>query len=173
MARLTLEQAMKAQRGNRSMSYSFFNLGARWGWVVNAAFRRTLPSFPPGARPAADCIGSRVSPRFWSPDRPARSESVYRIRYPCRRHKDWLYRNVVVTESECGWGCSVGDEQKVQLDSRISVQVGTSVIVVLYIQSRNGTQKYKSMKSTKAPLISCTQTHDFVHYINHLNEWPY
>jgi hypothetical protein len=30
------EQAMKAQRGVEVWLYSFFNLGARWGWVVNA-----------------------------------------------------------------------------------------------------------------------------------------
>jgi hypothetical protein len=34
----TLEQAMKAQRGS-----SFFNLGVRWGWVVNATPRPLYP----------------------------------------------------------------------------------------------------------------------------------
>ena len=27
---------MKAQRGVEVQIYSFFNIGARWGWVVNA-----------------------------------------------------------------------------------------------------------------------------------------
>ena len=35
----TLEQATKAQRGSRSIAYSFFNLGTRWGWVVNVTLR--------------------------------------------------------------------------------------------------------------------------------------
>jgi hypothetical protein len=34
-----LEQAMEAQKGSRGVVYSFFNLGARWGWVVNATPR--------------------------------------------------------------------------------------------------------------------------------------
>jgi hypothetical protein len=38
--KFTPEQATKAQRGNRGIAhYSFFNLGARWGWVVNATPR--------------------------------------------------------------------------------------------------------------------------------------
>jgi hypothetical protein len=31
----TLEQASKVQRGRKVYLYSFFNLGAGWGWVVN------------------------------------------------------------------------------------------------------------------------------------------
>jgi hypothetical protein len=42
----TLEQAMKAQRGSTGIALLFFfNLGARWGWVVNATPR---PLYPPG-----------------------------------------------------------------------------------------------------------------------------
>jgi hypothetical protein len=37
--KLALEQAMKAQRGVVVYLYSFFNLGAIWGWVVNATAR--------------------------------------------------------------------------------------------------------------------------------------
>jgi hypothetical protein len=37
--KFTLEQAMKAQRGIAVYLYSFFNLGARWRWVVNATPR--------------------------------------------------------------------------------------------------------------------------------------
>jgi hypothetical protein len=44
-----LEQAMKAQvRGEEVYVYSFFNLGARWGWVVNATPR---PLYPLGRDP--------------------------------------------------------------------------------------------------------------------------
>jgi hypothetical protein len=34
--KVSLEQAMKAQSGSSGILYSFFNLGARWWWVVNA-----------------------------------------------------------------------------------------------------------------------------------------
>jgi hypothetical protein len=33
--KIIIEQAMKAQRGSRGIA-PLFNLGARWGWVVNA-----------------------------------------------------------------------------------------------------------------------------------------
>ena len=41
--KFTLEQATKAQRGSRVILYSFFNLDARWGWVVNATARLLYP----------------------------------------------------------------------------------------------------------------------------------
>jgi hypothetical protein len=34
---------MKAQRGSRVIALFFFNLGARWGWVVNATLRPLYP----------------------------------------------------------------------------------------------------------------------------------
>ena len=39
--------------------YCFFNLGARWGWVVNATPRPLYPQ----ERPGAHCIGVWVGPR--------------------------------------------------------------------------------------------------------------
>jgi len=42
--RFALEQATKAQREVEVRLYSFFNLGTRWGWVVNATLR---PHFTP------------------------------------------------------------------------------------------------------------------------------
>ena len=35
----TLEQNTKAQRGSKCRLYSFFNLGARWGWVFKVTPR--------------------------------------------------------------------------------------------------------------------------------------
>jgi hypothetical protein len=37
--KFTIEQATRTQRGCRVLIYSFFNLGARWGWVFNATHR--------------------------------------------------------------------------------------------------------------------------------------
>jgi len=42
--KFNLEQAMKAQRKIEVYLYSFFNLGARWGWVVNAMPQPLYPS---------------------------------------------------------------------------------------------------------------------------------
>ena len=41
--KVTLEQATKAQRWSRGILYSFFNLGAQWGWAVNATPRPLYP----------------------------------------------------------------------------------------------------------------------------------
>jgi len=57
--KFTLEQATKAQKERVGVQpYSFFNLGARRGWVVNA----TPGRFPPRERPHTRCIGGRVGP---------------------------------------------------------------------------------------------------------------
>ena len=37
------KEATKAQRGIEILIYSFFNLGSRWEWVVNATFRPLYP----------------------------------------------------------------------------------------------------------------------------------
>jgi hypothetical protein len=41
--KVSLEQVMKAQRGSRGIALLFFNLGARWGWVVNSTPRPLYP----------------------------------------------------------------------------------------------------------------------------------
>ena len=81
--KLTLEQATKAQKGSRGI-YSFFNLGARWGWVVNETPRPLYPR----KRPGTHCIGSWAPGHVWtgaenlvpigirSQDRQVRSESL-------------------------------------------------------------------------------------------------
>jgi len=43
--KFTLEQATKAQTGSRNIALLFLNLGAGWGWVVNAT---PWPLYPPG-----------------------------------------------------------------------------------------------------------------------------
>ena len=67
--------------------YSFFNLGARWEWVVNATspgkiryplYRRL--SGPQGLSGRGEENLAFTGIR--SPDRPVRSESLYRLRYP-------------------------------------------------------------------------------------------
>ena len=40
---LTLEQVMKAQRASTGIAVLFFNLCARWRWVVNATPRPLYP----------------------------------------------------------------------------------------------------------------------------------
>ena len=90
--KFTLEQATKAKSGVVVQLYSFHNIGARWRWVAKATSRPLNPR----ERPGTYCTGGWVGPRAgsgqgWkispptgigSSDRPARSESLYRLSYP-------------------------------------------------------------------------------------------
>jgi hypothetical protein len=90
--KFTLEEAMKAQRGRRIIALLFFNLGARWGWVVNAT---PWPLYPRERDPLSIEQEAGWAPELvWtgvenlaptgirSPDRPASSNSLYRQHYP-------------------------------------------------------------------------------------------
>jgi len=72
--------------------HSFFNLGARWGWVVNATLR-PLYARERDPVPIVQEVGWASGPAYTgalnlaptgirSPDRPARSESLHRPSYP-------------------------------------------------------------------------------------------
>ena len=61
--KLTPEQATKAQKGSRGIRTLFFNLGARWEWVVNPTPRPLYPRERPG-RLRLKCDGTRAETRF-------------------------------------------------------------------------------------------------------------
>jgi len=77
------------ERPKRQLSYCFCKLNASLGWVVNTTPR---PPYPRGRRVGTHCRGGWVGPRagldgfgksrIRSPDRSARSESLYRLRSP-------------------------------------------------------------------------------------------
>ena len=76
--------------------YSFFNLGARWGLVVNAKIRPLYPR----ERPGTQCIGSWVSPR-------GRSRRVWKISPPTGiRSPDRPTRRKSLAEEVSGWCCA-------------------------------------------------------------------
>ena len=88
--KFTLEQARRPRGGVEVQLHSFFNIGARWGWAVNATPRPLYPRESPGTH----CIGGwvglrggldgcRISRPHWDsiPDLPAHSESLYRLSY--------------------------------------------------------------------------------------------
>ena len=58
--KFTLQLAMKAQTGEKTQLYSFFNPGATWRWVVNATPRALYPA---GKRPGTHRRGGWVGPR--------------------------------------------------------------------------------------------------------------
>jgi len=53
---------MKSQRKGQGIALSFFNLGVRWEWVVNAT-PQPISSHPEKGRPGTHCTGDRVGPR--------------------------------------------------------------------------------------------------------------
>ena len=93
----TLVQALRfctgrtAHRGSRGIALLFHDHGTRRGWGVSVTPR---PLFTPGERAGTNFTGSWVGPRagldrcgksrpteIRSPDRPARSQSLYRLSY--------------------------------------------------------------------------------------------
>jgi hypothetical protein len=98
---------MKAHRGSRGIVLLFFNLGARWRWVVNAMprplyhqERHPVPIVQEaGWGPGPVCTGAKnLAPTgIWSRDRPARSESLYRLRY------SWPQRKIGSKENQMNW----------------------------------------------------------------------
>jgi hypothetical protein len=85
--KFTLEQAVKVQRWSRGIVLFFFNLGARWLWMVNAT-TRSLYSWERETRyPLYKRLGGPQSPServrkispstgIRSPDRPARNDAI-------------------------------------------------------------------------------------------------
>ena len=74
--------------------YSFFNLGARLGWVVNAMPWPLYPQERSDTHYTGGCVGLRAGLDWCeksrptgirSPDRQARRQSLYRLRYPAHK----------------------------------------------------------------------------------------
>jgi hypothetical protein len=104
--KFTLEQATKAPSGSTALVYSFFNLSARLGWVVNTML---CPLYPlardpvrtvqeRGRAPGPVCTVAEnltTTTRIRSPDHPAHSMLLYQLHYPCpsiqsTRYKEWM-----------------------------------------------------------------------------------
>jgi len=83
-----------AQRVSRGIAVLFHDRGTRRGWVVRSAARsgRTLPPgntrYPVYRRLGGPQGRSGKSRPHWDsiPDRPARSQSLYRLSYPAHTH---------------------------------------------------------------------------------------
>ena len=94
-AKATPQHVMQVQSGSKGVALLIHNLGARWGWMVNA---RPRPRYPRkgalvpvveegggGLRAGLDGYGKEktLAPTgVRSPDHPARGESLYLLRYP-------------------------------------------------------------------------------------------
>jgi hypothetical protein len=81
----------KAQRESRGIALLIRDLGARRGWVVSTTPRPLYPGKDPvllvqetglAPGPVWTCAKNLFANGIWSPDRPARSQSLYRLSYP-------------------------------------------------------------------------------------------
>ena len=67
---------MKAYRGVALNLYAFFNLGARRGWVVNAALRPLYPRERPGTQCTGGWVGPQGRPRWVRKTSPPHRDSI-------------------------------------------------------------------------------------------------
>jgi hypothetical protein len=99
--RYTLQQATKAQRGVEVYLYSFLNLGVRWGGCSTprpgrfTSRKDPVPivqevGWAPG--PVGTGVENLVPTEIRSPDRPARSQSLYRLSYPGPHYEEDNYQ---------------------------------------------------------------------------------
>ena len=79
---------MKAQRVSGGKLYSFFNLSAIWNLVINVRPRSFYPRerdqtsiVLEASRPVCTGVESFAATGIRSPNRPVRTESLYRLRY--------------------------------------------------------------------------------------------
>ena len=108
--KVTLVQALRlctgrtAHRGSRGIALHFLDHGTRRGWGVSVTPR---PFFTPGKDPVPIVQEAGWAPGpVWtgaenlaptgirSPDRPARSQSLYRLRYPAHMWHIWRGRKI-------------------------------------------------------------------------------
>jgi hypothetical protein len=87
----TPSKTRKPRGGGRGIALLFLDLGARRGWVVSTMPRPLYPGkdlvpivqeagWAPG--PVWTCAKNLALTGIWSPDRPARSQPLYRLSYP-------------------------------------------------------------------------------------------
>ena len=115
----TLVQAMRlctgrtVHRGSRGIALPFLNHGTRRGWGVSVTPR---PLFTPGRDPVPIVQEAGWAPGpVWtgaenlapteirSPGRPARSQSIYQLRYPAHSHLDEWGINPLMLHLEIKW----------------------------------------------------------------------
>jgi hypothetical protein len=95
----TLKQATKSQRGVEVQPYSLFNLGARWGWVVNATPRPLYPRERPGTYCIRGWVGLRVGLDGCGKSRP-HLDSIpgLSVSTMCRRQKSLIPAGILTSE---------------------------------------------------------------------------
>jgi len=111
---------MKSHLGVEVQLYSFCNLSARWGWVVNATPRSLFArERDPGhivedagwaPAPVCTCAENFAATGIRSPDRPSRSEWLYRLSYPGSKDECvkmqycvWLASVCRCRKLKCAW----------------------------------------------------------------------
>jgi hypothetical protein len=108
--KFTLEQHTNAQRGSGIITHPFLNLGARWGWMINATLQLLYTrerdmiliveetGWAPG--PVWTGVENLAPTGIRSPDRQVRSESLYRLSY---RGPHVLLKHALNINSDSVW----------------------------------------------------------------------
>jgi hypothetical protein len=95
----------QAQRVCRDIALLFRDLGARREWVVSLTPRPLYPGKDPvpivqeagwASGPVWTCAKNLVSTGIRSPDRPARSQSLYRMSYPAHKLSGTIYMYIYI-----------------------------------------------------------------------------
>jgi len=103
--KFTIEQVTKVKTGVEVQSYFFFNLGARWGLVVNATPWPLYPGKDPvpivqeaGWAPGPVWTGAEnfTPTGIRSPDGTAPSKSLYRLSYPGPWYRQCLKKLTII-----------------------------------------------------------------------------
>jgi len=111
-----LERAMKAQCGSRAIVYSFFNLRARLGWVVNTMSwslyplaRDPVPTIQEGGRapgPVWTVAENLTTTRIRSLDCPAHGKLLYNYTISAHAFRALGTKNECADCVHCGPHCS-------------------------------------------------------------------
>ena len=87
--KVTLEETTKAHKGSSDIALLFFNLGAIWGWLVNATPQPLYLRGRPGTRCTGSWEGPRAGLNWCGKSLPHRGIDPRTVQPVASRYTDW------------------------------------------------------------------------------------